>query len=159
MRQTVHDPDPTNDSSTSARNARCPPLSALGLQDRYFRHPTSHYPTSANSTWCHLWGALVLRAPYQYLLFAIFLELTIPLTRKFHPRRKEQIKKLQYYCSLGYVITVSQQIYTHDLPGTDDNFMPFWNSIPVFNEKLHSPTTISRPRRTNDKLRTIQVPS
>ena len=32
--------------------------------------------------------ALVLRAPYQYLLFTTFLECTIPLTRKFHTRRK-----------------------------------------------------------------------
>ena len=26
------------------------------------RHPTNRYPASASSTWCHPWGALVLRA-------------------------------------------------------------------------------------------------
>ena len=50
------------------------------------RHPTNRCPTSANSTWCHLWGALVLRVPHQYLLFTTFLEWTMLLTRKFHPR-------------------------------------------------------------------------
>ena len=74
LHQTVHAPDLTNDSSTSARNTRCPPLSALDLHDGELRHPTNHYPTSANSTWCYICGALILWAKYQYQLFTTFLE-------------------------------------------------------------------------------------
>ena len=38
------------------------------------------------------------------------------------------------------VITISQQIYTHDFPGKNDNFVSFGNSIPgpVVNDKLLS---------------------
>ena len=58
-----------------------------------------------------------------------------------------------------YVITISQQIHIHDLPGTNDSFVAILIFFPVVDENLHSPTTISRLPRTNDNLRTIQIPS
>ena len=56
-----------------------PPLKCIGLTRRFVitsPNPTNLCPTSANSTWCHLWSALFLRdclnyfpKPYQSLLF------------------------------------------------------------------------------------------
>ena len=43
LHQTVHAPDPTNRSSTSARNMSGPLLIELGLQDGYLPLPTNHY--------------------------------------------------------------------------------------------------------------------
>ena len=85
LHQTVHAPDPTNRSSTSARNMSGPLLIELGLQDGYLPLPTNHYLTSAKSTWCHLWGALVLRAPRQYLLLTTFPEQTMPISLENSP--------------------------------------------------------------------------
>ena len=137
MHQTVHAPDPTNDCSTSARNTRCPPLSALDLHDGELRHPTNHYPTSANSTWCYICGALILWAKYQLSIIHDVSGMSNIPTRKLRGRHKK-IQNLQYHCWHGFVISISQQIYTHDFPGKKSNFIPFGNSIPVVNDKLLS---------------------
>ena len=43
----------TNDSLPLQRETRDVLLKCIGfLQDDYLRHPTNHYPTSPNSTWC-----------------------------------------------------------------------------------------------------------
>ena len=53
------------------------------------------------------------------------------------------MKTLQYHWWLGYVITISQQIYTYDFPEKNKNFIPFGNSIPMVSDKLISPLRTS----------------
>ena len=83
--------NPTNHSSASARNTRCPLWSALDLRDGYFPpHPTNRDPTSARSTRCPFWRALVLRDPSSMSITHDFPGTTRNerYHSKFHPRRE-----------------------------------------------------------------------
>ena len=70
--------NPTNHSSTSARNIRRSIWSALDLRDGYLPpQPLNHFPTSARNKRFLLWRALVLRVPLSKPLFTTFPERTI----------------------------------------------------------------------------------
>ena len=100
------------------------------------RHPTNRYPTSASSTWCHPWGALILRAVLT----------NIYSTRLSWNRRYPSLENSTHSVSNKSrnsnitadldtsIITISQQISTRDFPGKRYHYLPFGNSISVVND-------------------------
>ena len=178
--QTVHAPDPTNHSSVSVRNKRCPLWIALDLRGGLnFPHltppiilPLQREAWSALSEVHWIYGTVIpptrpiiiplqretrgalsevhwfYGTPCQYLLLTTFPERTIPLEIPPTPQTTNKETPI-FPLRLEYVITISQQIYTHDFPGKKWWIHTIRNFIPVVTENLNSPTTIHDfPERT-----------